>query len=118
MEYLELIAVPAIVSIIVGLLKLIKNAVDGNQKVLKFFPLIAVVLGAVLGVVTFYAFPEIIPASSLGIALKLGLASGLASTGAHQFFKQLNVKSDAVSEEVEVKIKENPTEDSKKSADA
>jgi len=89
MEFLELIAVPAIVAAIVGFLALLKQAVNANKKVLRFFPLIGVVLGAGLGILAFYIAPAIIPAATAVTALKVGIAGGLAATGTHQVFKQL-----------------------------
>ena len=64
MEYLELISVPAI----------------------------AAGLGAVLGVVAFYAVPSIIPAANVVVAIVIGGASGLTATGANQIIKQLEKK--------------------------
>lgn len=46
-------------------------------------------LGAGLGVIAFYAIPEIIAAENIFSAILIGAASGLAATGTHQIFKQL-----------------------------
>ena len=81
MENLNFVSVPVIVAAVVGCLELLKKAVDGNGKVLKFFPLIAAGLGAVLGIIAFFALPEIIPAGNAFVALLIGGSSGLAATG-------------------------------------
>lgn len=89
MEHLDFVSVPVIVTVVAGILELIKKAIDSNQKVLKFFPLIAAGLGAVLGIVAFFALPDIIPATNAFVAILVGASSGLAATGTHQVFKQL-----------------------------
>ncbi len=94
MEHLDLVSVPVIVSVVVGCLELLKKIVNGNEKVVKFFPLIAAGLGAALGVAAFFAMPELIPAQNIFMALLIGGSSGLAATGTHQIFKQLLPKKD------------------------
>jgi len=73
-----------------GLTNFSKMSMGNNEKVLRFIPLIAATLGAVFGVIAFYAAPEIIPASNVLLALLIGGSSGLAATGTHQVFKQLH----------------------------
>lgn len=90
MEYLDIVSVPLIVALVYGAIELLKKAVGNNEKVLKFIPLIAATLGAIFGVIAFYAAPEIIPASNVLLALLIGGSSGLAATGTHQVFKQLH----------------------------
>jgi len=89
MTTFDFITVPIIVSIVYGSIALLKKAVNYNEKVLRFLPLIAAGLGAVLGIITFFSMPEIIPASNAFVAILVGGASGLAATGTHQIFKQL-----------------------------
>lgn len=92
MDYLELISVPAIAAIVYWVINLIKYAVKGNETFKRFIPLIAAGLGAVLGVVAFYAVPSIIPAANVVVAIVIGGASGLTATGANQIIKQLEKK--------------------------
>ncbi len=92
MEYLELISVPAIAAIVYWVINIIKYAVKGNETFKRFIPLIAAGLGAVLGVVAFYAVPSIIPAANVVVAIVIGGASGLTATGANQIIKQLEKK--------------------------
>ena len=54
----------------------------------KWIPVIVGVVGGVLGVVGMYTMPEF-PAQDILNALAVGIASGLASTGANQIVKQL-----------------------------
>ena len=51
-------------------------------------PVIVGVCGGALGVVGLYVMPEF-PASDILNAIAIGIASGLASTGANQIYKQL-----------------------------
>lgn len=54
----------------------------------KFIPVIVGGVGAVLGVVGMLTIPDF-PANDVLNALAIGIASGLASTGANQIVKQL-----------------------------
>lgn len=86
---LDFVSVPVIVTAVTGCLQLLKKAINGNEKVVRFFPVIAAMLGAALGIVFFYAIPDIMPATNVLVALLIGGSSGLAATGTHQVFKQL-----------------------------
>ena len=94
MEYLELISVPAIATIVYWVINIIKYAVQENEKFKRFIPLISAALGAVLGVVAFYALPSIIPADNVCVVILVGGASGLTATGTNQIIKQLTKKDD------------------------
>ena len=94
MEYLELISVPAIATIVYWVINIIKYAVQENEKFKRFIPLISAALGAVLGGVAFYALPSIIPADNVCVAILVGGASGLTATGTNQIIKQLTKKDD------------------------
>lgn len=94
MEYLELISVPAIATIVYWVINLIKYAVKENETFKRFIPLISAALGAVLGVVAFYAVPSIIPATNVCVAILIGGASGLTATGTNQIIKQLGKGGD------------------------
>lgn len=94
MEYLELISVPAIATIVYWVMNIIKYAVQDNEKFKRFIPLISAALGAVLGVVAYYAVPSIIPAANVCVALLIGGASGLSATGTNQIIKQLGKKDE------------------------
>jgi hypothetical protein len=87
---MEIICVPAIVAVVYVLIEAYKKLIaKGREKWLNFIPLIATVLGGVLGVVLFFVAPQVIIANNVWIALVVGLCSGLSSTGANQIFKQL-----------------------------
>ncbi len=92
MEYLELISVPAIVTVVYVLIEIIKKCVGENEKFKRFIPLIATAIGAICGVICFFALPSIIPASNVVVAIVIGGASGLTATGTNQIIKQLGKK--------------------------
>ena len=92
MEYLELISVPAIVIVVYFIIEIIKKCVGNNEKFKRFIPLIATAIGAICGVVCFFALPSIIPASNVVVAIVIGGASGLTATGTNQMIKQLGKK--------------------------
>lgn len=94
-QYLNLISVPVIAAIVYWVINLIKYATKQNEKFMRFVPLVAAALGAVLGVVAFYALPSIIPAENVFVAILIGIASGLTATGTNQIIKQLGKKDDS-----------------------
>ena len=93
-QYLEVISVPTIAAVVYWIINLIKYAVGCNETFKRFIPIIATVLGAVCGVVCFYAIPSIVPAENLLVAIVVGGASGLTATGANQIIKQLGKGDD------------------------
>jgi hypothetical protein len=86
---LQIVAVPVISAIVYGALALYKYAVNGKEPLIRVIPVIAVILGVVLGIVAFFATPDIIAADNVFTAILIGGASGLAATGTNQIFKQL-----------------------------
>ena len=87
---LEIICVPVIVSLVFVLMEIYKKYIAKDKETLiRIIPLIALGLGVVFGIVCFYAFPTIISAPNVFIAILIGGASGLSATGCNQIFKQL-----------------------------
>lgn len=87
---MEIVCVPAIISITFFLIELYKKyIVKGKEKLQGIIPIISLVIGGILGVATFFIFPDIIVADNEWVALIVGMASGLSSVGGHQVFKQL-----------------------------
>jgi len=89
MDYFQIISVPAIATAVYWAVNLIKYTVNNNEKFKRFIPLLSAGLGAILGVVCFYAVPSIIAAPNVLIAIISGGASGLSATGCNQIIKQL-----------------------------
>ena len=87
---LEIICVPVIVSLVFVLMEIYKKYIaKENESLIRFIPLIALGLGAILGLVFYFILPSIISASNWFIAVLIGGASGLSATGCNQIFKQL-----------------------------
>jgi len=89
MEYLGIAGVAAITMICFLVAQAIKATALDN----KWLPVICGVVGGILGVVGLYVMPDF-PANDILTAIAVGIASGLAATGAHQIYKQLS-KEDA-----------------------
>ena len=89
-EAIRALSVPVIVSIVYGCINLYKQVTGGSEKYLRIIPIIAAFIGAVVGIIAYYAFPAILTAESLGQAVIIGGASGLTATGANQIFKQIS----------------------------
>ena len=86
----EIVCVPVIVAIVYAVLSIYKTYfAKDNEKLIRFIPLIAATLGVILGIIFYYLVPSIIAASNIGVAIIVGLASGLSATGCDQIFKQL-----------------------------
>lgn len=88
MEYLQIISVPVIATIVYWVVNLIKYATNNNEKFKRFIPLVSAGLGVILGIVCFYALPQIIAAPNILVAILSGGASGLSATGCNQVIKQ------------------------------
>lgn len=93
-NYLELISVPAIATIVYWTIEIIKYALHESEKFKRLIPLIAAILGSCLGIGCFYLMPDIVPATNVFVAFFIGAASGLTATGANQIFKQLTKGED------------------------
>ena len=89
-EAIRALSVPVIVSIVYGCINLYKQLIDGQEKYLRLIPIIAGVIGIVVGIVIYYAYPVALTADNVWQAIIIGGASGLTATGANQIFKQLN----------------------------
>lgn len=97
---MEIICVPLIVSIVYGIIEFYKLLVKNKKDIwLKLIPVIALVIGGVLGVVVFIIEPQLIIANNIWVALIVGMASGLSATGTNQVFKQLKKVGIEVKEE-------------------
>lgn len=68
-EYLEMISVPAIAVIVYFVVAVIKYAVKENETFKRFIPLISAGLGVALGIVAYFAVPQIMPAENVFVAV-------------------------------------------------
>lgn len=82
-------SIVATVAAIIVICYLVGMGCKASGKVDKWIPVIVGAVGAVLGVVGMYTIPDF-PAHDILNALAVGIASGLASTGANQIVKQLS----------------------------
>lgn len=87
---MEIICVPVIVFITYLLIEFYKKLIaKGRKTFLAVIPLIALILGGILGVAIYYVAPSLIVANNVCVAIIVGIASGLSATGCNQCFKQL-----------------------------
>jgi hypothetical protein len=90
---LDIIAVPAIASLVFSILQVYKKVASKTKReecLLRLIPAIAAAIGVIAGAVCFFAFPDIIAANDVMAAMLVGGASGLSATGCNQIFKQLH----------------------------
>ena len=83
MNMIETVAAITVITYLVGM------GCKAFGKIDKWIPVIVGTVGAVLGVVGMYTIKDF-PAQDVLNALAVGIASGLASTGANQIVKQLS----------------------------
>ena len=95
MDYLNLISVPAIATAVYLIIEVLKKALNNDERFLRFIPLIALVIGAIAGVICFFFIPSIIPATDVVVAIIIGAASGLSATGTNQIIKQLSKEKES-----------------------
>lgn len=85
MEALGITGVASI-SIICYLIGMALKSIGGFDD--RRIPVVMGVAGAILGVVSFFCAPGIIPAEDLVTAIAIGVVSGLGATGVNQIYKQ------------------------------
>lgn len=84
---------PAIAALVYGIIEILKKFVfASNQKFKKYIPIVSAVLGGAMGIIAFFAFPDIIPAQNWYCSIIIGCASGLSAVGANQIKKQSEKK--------------------------
>jgi len=66
-----------------------KYTFNNSEKFKRLIPLLAAFLGVIIGIISFYLVPSIIPTDNVVVAIVLGGASGLSATGVNQVLKQL-----------------------------
>ena len=93
MEFLQTISVPAIMGVVYGIIEWMKTFIE-NERFQKFIPLVAVLLGSVIGAVAFYIYPSIIPVENVIMAIIIGAVSGGSATCANQVYKQMKKGGD------------------------
>lgn len=85
---MEVVSVPVIVALVYGLMELYK-VIFKSEKAKNIIPIVAGILGAVLGVVAFFVVPAVVPVDNALLSAFVGLCSGLTATGSNQIVKQL-----------------------------
>ncbi len=87
---IELVSVPTIAAIVYIFMAIYRSLTKDKAGIwTNLIPLWAALLGAILGIVAFFAAPAIIPAENVIVAIFVGMASGLSATGVNQIWKQL-----------------------------
>lgn len=88
-ELLNITSIPAIAAIVYWIINLLKYSTNNNEKLTHFLPIVACGLGAIIGVIAFFAVPSVMPTDNILVAIVFGGASGLSATGFNQVIKQL-----------------------------
>jgi len=91
MDTLQFATVPVIITVTYGVINILKRE---TKSTIKNLPLVAAIIGAILGAIAFFAAPGIMPTTNAFTAILIGGASGLAATGSHQILKQFSQKDE------------------------
>lgn len=85
MEVLGIVSVAAVTIIcyLIGQILIAWDKFD-NRKI----PVIMGISGAILGVISYYIAPTLMPADNIIVAIAVGIVSGFAATGIDQIMKQ------------------------------
>ena len=89
MDTLQFATVPIIITVTYGIINILKRE---TKSTIRNLPMVAAIIGAILGAIAFFAAPDIMPTSDAFTAILTGGASGLAATGGHQILKQFAQK--------------------------
>ncbi len=90
---MEIVSIPAVVTIVYAIIEVYK-AVFKSETAQRVIPIVAGVLGAILGIVAFFACPAIVPTDNAFLAAIMGLFSGLGAVGVNQIYKQATKDGD------------------------
>ena len=71
-EAIKALSVPVIVSIVYGCVDLYKQIINGKEKFMRLIPIIAALLGTLIGIVAFYAYPSVLVANNIWQAIIMG----------------------------------------------
>lgn len=87
---MDFMLIPSITALVYFVITLYKQVIARDREnYTRVIPLIAGLLGIVLGIVAFLASPDMMPTENIITAMLIGGSSGLAATGAHQLFKHM-----------------------------
>lgn len=84
---MEIVSIPVVATVVYAIIEVYK-AVFKSEKAKRGIPIVAGVLGAILGIVAFFACPAIVPTDNAFLAAVMGLFSGLGAVGVNQIYKQ------------------------------
>ncbi len=93
MDYTQAISIPVIVAVVYAMIEMLKRMTNYNTVVVKLLPLIALILGVVCGIISYYAVSLYRETSNIVLAIVIGAVSGLSATGTNQIIQKLATKS-------------------------
>lgn len=81
---------PVIVVAVYGIVAFLKNfTFKGSETFKKYIPIIAMALGGLIGIITYFVSPEFMPVANWYSSMLMGCASGLSAVGINQITKQI-----------------------------
>lgn len=87
---MEYIGIPSIVIICYFIGEIFKLLIFKKKSKYKYIPIVVGISGGVLGLLSYFISPEMVfNVHSPIMALSIGIASGLASTGSNELLKKL-----------------------------
>ena len=86
---LEICSIPVIAALCFGFVEILKRTFQHDDKLKNAYPLIAAILGTMLGVVAYIADPSIMVTNSVLTSALAGMSSGLSATGGNEIIQRM-----------------------------
>ena len=86
---MEMISVPSIIVVVFSIVELLKLTFKKFPTFTNFISLVSALVGAICGLIIFYAFPSIVPTDNVFHSILMGLFDGLSATGSQQLVIQI-----------------------------
>ena len=91
---------PLIAALVYSLMEVYKAfRVRGREKWTTLVPVLASITGGLLGLGWYYLMPDLAILPNVGVAVVMGIVSGLSATGGNQILKQMQKKFDTPNKE-------------------
>jgi hypothetical protein len=88
--FMDIASVPVITVLVYWFIEFFKQITNNNENFKRFLPILATIIGIILGLVIYFTLPNMAIAENVLYAILVGGVSGLGATGTNQIIKQLS----------------------------
>lgn len=89
MSNIEIYSIPVIAALCFGFIEVLKRTFKNDSKLKNAYPLIAAILGTMLGVFAYLVDPAVMVTDSILTSALAGMASGLSATGGNEIIQRM-----------------------------